>query len=186
MCLDRTKEHEAILVTEAVPKLIHAGLLLCGAKPGGTVKYKPEFKPPSGTPIRIEMEWTEKGKTQKADARDWVKDEKTGKTLTQDWVFAGSELFEDPRTKEPIYLADDGDVITVSNFPSAMLDLPFASSANDADRMFAANAQKVPPRETWVTVFLTPLLDEKEKAKPNAPEKKKSGDAKAEKPVSKS
>src|SRR5262249_42393464 len=34
MCSKGTKEHEAILATDAVPNQIHAGLLLTGAEPG--------------------------------------------------------------------------------------------------------------------------------------------------------
>src|SRR4051794_16484744 len=128
MCLKGTKEHEAILATEAQPRQIHAGLLLTGAEPGHPVRFLPKFEPPTGTPLAIELQWESGGKTGLADARRWLKDEKTRKPLAQDWVFAGSELFVDPVTKKTIYAADEGDLITVANFGSAILDLPFASS----------------------------------------------------------
>ena len=54
------------------------------------------------------------------------------------------------------FTADDGDLITVANFSSAILDLPFASTANDADRVFSANTPVLPPRGTFVTMFLSP------------------------------
>ena len=73
-----------------------------------------------------------------------------------DWVFAGSELIEDPATKKPIYAADDGDLITVANFSSAILDLPFASTANDTDRLYVANTDRIPPRGTPVFLVLKP------------------------------
>ena len=41
-------------------------------------------------------------------------------------------------------------MITVANFGSAILDLPIASSANDTDRVFAANTDKIPPLGTEV------------------------------------
>ncbi len=69
------------------------------------------------------------GKAHKSDARQWVKDEKAKAPLAIDWVFAGSELYEDPATKKQVYAADEGDLITVANFGSAILDLPIASSA---------------------------------------------------------
>ena len=59
-------------------------------------------------------------------------------------------------TKRQAYAADDGDLITVANFATAILDLPIASSANDADRGFSANTAKIPPVGTEVFVFLTP------------------------------
>jgi hypothetical protein len=156
LCLKGTKEHEAILATAAEPRKIHAGLLLTGAEPGHPVRFLPEFAPPTGTPIAIDLEWNDGGKAHKADAREWVLDERSKKPLEKDWVFAGSQLVEDPGSKEPYYLANDGDLITVANFASATLDLPFASTANDADRVFAARTEKVPPRGTGVTMFLRP------------------------------
>lgn len=163
LCRDRTKEHESILSTDAVPRQMHAGLLLAGAEAGKPVQFRPEFRPPSGTPIAIELEWSEGGKTKRADAKTWVKDERTGKTLAVDWVFGGGHLFEDPDTKRMIYSPDGGDVITVSNFVSAMLDVPFASSAEDTARTFVARTEVIPPRGTPVTMILRPA---KPKSKP--------------------
>jgi hypothetical protein len=156
LCLKGTKEHEAILATDAVPRKIHAGLLLTGADPGHPVRFLPKFEPPAGTAIAIELQWEEGGKNRTADARRWVKRERKTSPLTQDWVFAGSEIVEDPATKKPIYTADDGDLITVANFANAILDLPIASTANDADRSFVANTEQLPPRGTMVTMFLRP------------------------------
>lgn len=156
LCLKGTKEHEAILATDAVPRMIHAGLILTGAKQGHPVRFLPKFEPPTGSPIAMQIEWQEGGKTHTADARSWVKQDQSKLPLTQDWVFAGSEIFEDPDTKKPIYAADDGDLFTVANFANAILDLPFASTANDANRAFVANTEKIPPRGTLVTMFLRP------------------------------
>ncbi len=154
LCLERTKEHESILATDASPRLIHAGLILIAGEPGHPVRYRPEFRPPDGPTISIEIEWDENGQTKHADARQWIKDEKTGKPLDSHWVFAGSDLFQDPDTKRMIYAADGGDLITVANFPSAILDLPFASSNSDAERSFVAFTDHIPPRETPVRLIL--------------------------------
>ena len=83
------------------------------------------------------------GKLRKQDAREWVKGD-NGKPLARDWVFAGSQLYDDPFTKKKRYAADDGDLITVANFASAILDLPIESSANDADRAFMTNTARDP------------------------------------------
>jgi hypothetical protein len=156
LCLKGTKEHEAILATSAVPRQITAGLFLTGAEKGEPVKFLPQFVPPTGSSITIELEWEADGKIRRADARKWVWDEKAKKPLDRDWVFAGSGLLEDPVTKQKVYAADDGDLITVANFSSAILDLPFASTANDADRVFAAHTDHIPPRGTPVTMYLRP------------------------------
>ncbi len=156
LCLKGTKEHEAVLATPAIPRQIHAGLLLTGAEPGSTVRFLPEFKPPTGPSIGIELQWEADGKTHTADARQWVFDDKKKKPLDIDWVFVGSGLLDDPVTKKTVYLADDGDLITVANFASSILDLPFASAADDASRSFSANTSQIPARGTPVTMILRP------------------------------
>jgi hypothetical protein len=157
MCLEQTKEHESILATAAPPRMIHAGLLLTGAKEGHPVQYEPEFKPPAGTPIHIELSWQgPDGQSHHANARDWVKNEKTGKTLAQDWVFAGSQFFEEQNPRRTLYAADGGDLVTVANFTSAILDVPFASSADEAALSFVANTEQIPPKGTYVTATFRP------------------------------
>jgi hypothetical protein len=156
LCLKGTKEHEAILATDAAPYQIHAGLLATGANKGEPVQFVPKFVPPTGDPIAIELQWRQEEATRRADARDWVKDVRARTTLKLDWVFAGSMLIDDPMAKKPVYAADDGDLITVANFASAILDLPFASTANDAERLYVANPEVIPPRGTIVLMFLQP------------------------------
>jgi hypothetical protein len=162
MCSKGTKEHEAILATDAVPQQIHAGLLLTGAEPGHPVQFVPKFEPPAGSAISIEASWREDSKIRKADARQWVRDEKKA-ALSRDWVFGGSQFYEDPVSKKPRYAAEDGDLITVANFGSAILDLPIESSANDSERNFSTNTDKIPPVGTEVLLSLAPR-----KAKPAA------------------
>jgi hypothetical protein len=156
MCKKGTKEHEAIVATDAPPRLIHAGLILTGAEPGHPAQFVPKFEPPAGTATAIELLWEQDGQLHRSDARQWVWDEKTKAPLGIDWVFAGSMLYEDPVTKKTAYAADEGDLITVANFASAILDLPMASSANDAERVFTAHTAKIPPIGTEVFVVLSP------------------------------
>src|SRR5262249_17502531 len=76
MCSKGTKEHEAILATDAVPNQIHAGLLLTGAEAGKPVQFFPKFEPPTGSAIAIELQWIYDNKLQKQDARKWIKADK--------------------------------------------------------------------------------------------------------------
>jgi hypothetical protein len=154
LCRKNSKEHEAILATDADPRLIHLVLNLTGAQEGHPVRFVPKFEPPAGSAIAIELQWQENGKTASSDARRWIKDERKNVTLSTDWVFAGSTVVQDPVTKKQVYAADEGDLITVANFASAILDLPFASTANDADRSFVANTEQIPPVGTPVLMFL--------------------------------
>ena len=156
LCLKGTKEHEAILATDAVPEHIHAALLATGAQPGHPVRFQPKYEMPAGDPIAIELRWKHDGKWLSADAREWVKDEKANAPLALDWVFAGSLQYQDPETKKVMYAADVGDLFTVANFGNAILDLPMKSSADDADRVFIPNTAKIPPLGTEVFMVLSP------------------------------
>jgi hypothetical protein len=160
-CLKGTKEHESILAVDCKAFVIHAALLAVGAKVGNPVQFTPEYKAATGTPIDINLIWTDAGGVHRAKAQDWIKNAKTDKTMEHSWVFAGSGFFEDEETHEKHYLAEGGDLICVSNFPSATLDLPVESSQANATLLFAANTDAIPPKGTKVRLVLTPRLDEK-------------------------
>jgi hypothetical protein len=76
-----------------------------------------------------------------------------------DWIFAGSQLVGNPLdTEHPkTYLANDGDVICVSNFDTGMLDLPVESSQKNAELDSEAWTERIPPVETKVTIILEPV-----------------------------
>jgi hypothetical protein len=167
MCRKRTKEHEAILAADVDARHIHAALLAAKATPGKTVKYKEDgtIIPPTGTKIKITLSYKDKDKQVTVPGRDWVRDLKTKKSLEHDWVFAGSEFQINPleKDKPPLYAANAGDVICVSNFEGAMLDLPINSSKNNAELEFEAFTERIPPLGTPVTVILEPVLETKKK-----------------------
>lgn len=159
----RTKEHEAILAADVDARHIHFALQAAGAEPGKPVQYRPEFKPPSGTPIKITLEYeNRKGETVRVPAQQWIQHIKTKKDLAHDWVFTGSGLFQDPMDKKKTYyLANDGDVICLANFDTAMLDLPVDSSKDNDALLFNAHTERIPPLETPVRVILEPVAAKK-------------------------
>jgi hypothetical protein len=172
MCRTGTKEHEAILHAATDARDIHTVLILAKAKPGSPVRYsteEPKFIPASGTTIKISLQYEKKsGETVTVDAKEWVRNGRTGKALDKDWVFAGSRLFNDPDNPKapPYYMANNGDVICVSNFVDAMLDLPINSPKENSDLSFEAWTERIPALKTKVTVILEPVLDkESEKDK---------------------
>ena len=161
-CLKQT-----IIACETQAYVVHAALLAIGATPGNPARFQPEFTPARGTEIGITIEWKDKdGKKQSADARDWLKNAKTGKALTYPWVFGGSGFWKEPMTGKNFYQAEDGDFICVSNFPTAMLDLPVESPQANAALMFEAFTERIPAEKTKVTLILTPKLAKAGEAKP--------------------
>jgi hypothetical protein len=163
MCRKQTKEHEAILAADVDARNIHKALLITGAKAGTVVSYQPRYQPATGSPIKVTLQYEDKGKTVTLPAQQWVRNSKTGKALEHNWVFAGSQLLEDPleKDKPPVYAANSGDVICVSNFEDAMLDLPINSPKDNSELAFEAFTERIPPLETKVRVILEPILEAK-------------------------
>ena len=74
MCPAETKEHESIIACNAKAMTIHAGLLSIGARTGTPVQFRPKYCPPTGQPIDIFIQWTDKtGKLHRVPAKEWVR-----------------------------------------------------------------------------------------------------------------
>jgi hypothetical protein len=159
MCRKQTKEHEAILTADVDARQIHLALTGIGALEGSPVQFAPRYQAATGSKIKVSVQYKNKdGKLVTVPAQSWVKNMKTGKALDSDWVFAGSRILKNPLDNDkPHYMANDGDVICVSNFEGAMLDLPIKSSKAAADLIFNAFTERIPPLETKVVVILEPV-----------------------------
>jgi hypothetical protein len=156
-CPKGTKEHESVVSLNCLAEEVHAGLLAAGARPGAPVSFNPDYKAATGQVIDVYVLWKDaRGQKQQVRAQDWIKNTKTGRAMTQDWVFAGSGFWKDEQTGKELYQANGGDLICVSNFPTAMLDLPIESSQANADLLFEVFGDRVPPKGTQVRVVLMP------------------------------
>lgn len=164
VCKSGTKEHEAILRTDIDARYIHAALLAAGAKPGSPVSFynpetkKPEYKPATGTAIDVLVHYSKGGKVFTHKAQEWILDGKTKKDMAYSWVFAGSKFLKNTdRPNDPDhYCANNGEVISISNFVDSMLDVPVEVSAANDDLIFAAKADRIPPLLSGVWVILEP------------------------------
>jgi hypothetical protein len=159
----RTKEHEAILAADIDARDLHLALTLTGAEPGKVVQFRPKLAAPTGTPIKISLEYKKDGKTVRVSAKEWIRNIKSKKDFPTDWVFAGSTLIPDPldKTKLPFYGANDGDVIAIVNFESSCLDVPFLNTKDNDDLAYEAHTERIPALKTPVTVILEPVLEKK-------------------------
>ena len=159
----RTKEHEAILAAEIDARDVHLALTLAGAEPGKVVQFRPKLAAPTGTTVKIFLEYESKGQTMRVPAQQWVRNIKSKKDFHSDWVFAGSVLIPNPegKDKKPFYGANDGDVITICNFESACIDVPFLNTKDNADLEFEAHTERIPALKTPVSVILEPVLEKK-------------------------
>lgn len=162
-----TKEHESVVALFSKAVTLHAGLLAVGAQTGRPVQWEPEYRAPSGSEIQIQALWIDsKGARHSVDAKTWVRQAgETKKYLEVNWVFAGSGFWEDPDTKAKRYLAESGDLICVSNFSTATLDIPLKSTEANSGLLFMANSETVPPPGTPVRLVLRVV-------RPQEPQKK--------------
>jgi hypothetical protein len=156
-----TKEHESIVAVDTKAYAVHAALLAVGAEVGTPVQFQPEYKPATGAEIDIELVYRDaQGKVHRDRAQDWIRNVKTGKAMELPWVFAGSGFWTDEADGRKYYMAEQGDFICVSNFPSAMLDLPVESSQDNAQLLHEAFTDHIPPLGTRVRLVLTPKAKE--------------------------
>jgi hypothetical protein len=155
-CPHGTKEHESIVSARSTARLVHAALLAVGLLPGKPVSFDPDYVAATGPAVRVAMRWTdETGTVRELPAQEWIRDTRTGKPMQEQWVFAGSAFWTDPSDGKEYYQADGGDLICLSNFPTAMLDLPIESSQSNESLLFDAFDGRVPPRGTAVEMILS-------------------------------
>lgn len=169
LCRRGTKEHEAVLRTELNAQDIHTALILANAEPGKPAQFvnpkteEPEFKPATGTKVKISVHYKMDGKLHTRPAQEWVWNKEKKKPLETDWVFAGSMLLKSPDNPDqpPYYAANSGDVISISNFPYAMLDVTTQIGMDDANINYEPKTDRVPPLLSKVWVILEPVPEKK-------------------------
>ena len=155
-CPRKTKEHESVVAVDATAHLVHTGLLAIGLRPGSPASFYPDFKPATGDPVAITVRWKDdNGNNHEASAQRWVKNSQTGQELEYNWIFAGSSFWKNPKTGVEYYQADGGDLVCVSNFPAATLDLPITSSQANNSLLFEVFTGRVPKRGTPVELVFS-------------------------------
>lgn len=171
LCKNVTKEHESLLRVDIDGRLIHTALILAGGTPGSPAQFwdpvndKPDYKPATGSKVKITLTYFKDGKLRTDPAQYWIKDAKANKELNVDWVFAGSRLVTPPDdpTAKPFYTANNGDFVSIANFPDSMLDLPVKSSKENEERGYEAFKGRIPPQGTKVIMTLEAVAEEKKK-----------------------
>lgn len=160
------KDHESILSSSFDAEILKAAMVGAGLQPGKPARFinekrEQEFKPATGDVVKIYLEYTDAtGKLVAVPAQSWVKHAKDSKPLEYDWVFAGSfkGKAQNALGEEFIYFgANDGRVVCLTNFGTALLDLPVESIDSDpqGDNLgYVANTAVIPERGTRVRAIL--------------------------------
>ncbi len=156
-CPAGTKEHESIIAIEASAELVHVALLAVGAESGTPVRFQPKYQPPTGSEIEIAVSWRAGEAIKTVRAQELIRHAETKKAMDLPFVFAGSRRWTDPETRTTYYAADAGDMICVSNFSTAMLDVPAPSTDNNGALWFEPFTEHLPAEGTPVRLTLKPV-----------------------------
>ena len=180
VCSEGTREHESVVAVKARPSHVTFALALLGLEPGQPAHWTEAgaFSPPAGGTLDITARFFTVSDEEKARVDKLIaegakpEDIEVRKTLLKEvpaWKLlrlSGSEV-EVTRPIEWVYVgrpeknmlvaADrEGTVVCLSNFVEAVIDVPFESTAANADLLYEANPNVVPPVGTPVELVLRP------------------------------
>lgn len=179
-CTKDSKEHESLVMIDAVPMHVHAALLLIGAENGQPAAVKPANEektqwmhlPPSGDPVVVSLVYTDPKDGAKVIERrisDFLKradrqqdvDEQEREqmpdpaTVFETFLFSGSIVGQNPDGQKH-YMADQsGNVVSISTFGDEVLCLPSRQSQDNHALEWAVNNTHLPKPGTKVTLRLT-------------------------------
>ena len=165
-CSRDTREHEAVVVTDAKPSQVHAALLAIGLEPGKPGSYswqgeRVQANPPTGPRVRVEVIV---GDGQGVPLTDWAVNVRSGETLTaalreagHAMLFAGSVSIE--RERGASYLGDGaGTLVGLSTFGTETVACEALFNPDSAveEPVWIANSALVPKAGTPVRVRIWP------------------------------
>jgi len=156
VCSKGTREHESVLAVPARPSHVTFALSMLGLDPGkpGFTTGAGAFSPPAGRVLHILCRYTgPDGKQHEVPAHKFLRLAGTEADLDRrlDWVYVGRPEADALRAADR-----EGTVVCLSNFPEAVIDVPFESTADNAALVYEANPEAVPKVGTPVELVLRP------------------------------
>ena len=163
VCTEGTREHESVIATKAKPSHVTFALAMLGLKEGKPGYMTPggAFSPPAGDvldlTVRFTLEKVEGGekKTEVREVPAWkllrLSGAETGLVRPIEWVYVGQQ------GRAALEAADsEGTIVCLSNFSTAVIDVPFESTDVNANLLYEANAEVIPARGTAAELVVRP------------------------------
>jgi biopolymer transport protein ExbD len=155
-CEAGTKEHESIFAVRAKPSQVTFALALLGLEPGapGKTLDRNVYRPPSGEVVDVLVRFLmPNGQVQEMPAWKLLRLSGRPEALERplSWVYVGVPSADALKAAD-----DEGTVICLSNFLAAVLDVPFESTAVNANLAYDANTAALPPLGTKAELVLHP------------------------------
>ncbi|MFO8015276.1 MAG: YdjY domain-containing protein [Phycisphaerae bacterium] len=156
VCSEGTREHESVLAVRARPSHVTFALSLLGLDPGkpGVTTEAGAFSPPAGRVLAITCRYTgPDGTPREVPAYRFLRlaGSETPLDRRLDWVYVGRPEADALRAADR-----EGTVVCLSNFPEAVIDVPFESTADNAALVYEANPEAVPKVGTPVEIVIRP------------------------------
>ncbi len=161
VCAPNTREHEALVVTRAPARDVHAALLLLGLEPGkpGAFVWQQEQLvtiAPTGAPLRVLVQV--QGSNDWQELASWVQSSAGGEAKPLDdatFVFAGS-VFRTMQGKSVYAAEPEGTIVGLTTFGTETVALTRVMSpdASSETPHLIANVAKMPAFQTPVKVRL--------------------------------
>ena len=172
LCLQQGKIHEALLITEISPTHLSLAFTLLRFPPsnelfstidetGHMTGLYPEvpLAVKAGARIAIEVEWNDNGTTRRNPVNEWLQhSRKNTAMMAGPWLYTGSDFYEGKFVPEMT-----GDLAAIMVVPAALINYP--GSDND-DNVWFGFPKRVPPKDTPVTVIITPFYKPRTLPKP--------------------
>ncbi len=174
VCSPRTREHEAILVTDAKPSHLHLAMLTIGLKPGRPMwweRTETELHPhpPMGDEVEVAILVEKDGQTLEHPAAHWIIHGETREKMPDSrFLFTGSRFREVQGQR--VYLADyEGTVLSLVNFGDDLLvrrtDEQGGQDHGNPD--WVPNTELIPPVGTTVVIRLRPATPTRDARHPD-------------------
>lgn len=168
MCARDSKEHEALVATDARPSLIHAALLMLGIEPGEPGRWTFEggemrSHAPRGPGLEVTIAYERDGAWVEAPAESWVTSPDGAANPLRpreggaSWIFSGSRLVV--RQGAEMYDADGtGVIVGLTTFGSEVVAWHevFSHDSTVQTPEWIADSRKVPAVMTPVVVRIRP------------------------------
>ena len=162
-CIEGSREHESIVVTSAVPSMVHAGLLLIGLEPGRPASWDRQTNssmPPEGSEIEVRISWIDSssGEPIERSVRELLFTERS--VAAPNFVFAGSMIAPNPPSLGPgeHYVADyAGTIVGLATFGDELVAAREVLSPEEAiePRAWRVRSGILPPPGSSVTLILS-------------------------------
>lgn len=159
VCRSGSREHEAVVVVDVAPSVVHAALLLAGFEPGTPARWQRAsgWRPATGDPIELSLRFDDGGRVREVPLRAAIRDERGERT--PELVFAGSlvEARDRGSSASSRYLADmSGTIVGLSTFGDEVVAAREIRSPDESvdPATWTIRPGVLPPSETEIVVVL--------------------------------